>query len=265
MKFVPKVPKKTADISTGTKDWPTFLKHALSAVITIVAVYLVLGWTCDIVSLYIPDRYEARLFEWLKTGRQSKDTPESARARGMFDEMAARPELRKLPYQLFIMKSRKPNAFAFPGGGVGLTRGLVKEVKSDAGLALVIGHELGHHQHRDAMRGLGRSLLYQVAMSIFFGDSKSSSAAESMLKAAQAGYSRKRERRADEFGLKLVHDVFGHREGEFEFFEKLVKEGKDKSSKWNPFFQSHPYTPERIKYLKGLDKELQRKDRRKEG
>lgn len=252
MKFVPKIPRRTADISMGVKDWPTFLKGALSVGLSILFVYLVLGWTADVVSLYIPDRYEVRLFSWLKD-RPRKEKQELAQARRIFVEMVSQPGLRELPYRLFMVQSKAPNAFAFPGGGVGLTSGLLKEIKTDAGLALVIGHELGHHQHRDAMRGVGRALLLQIAMSIFFGDGANTSAAQVILKTAESRHSRKQERRADEFGLKLAHRTFGHQEGELAFFELLLKERNLKNSRWVSFMASHPYVGSRIKYLRELD------------
>ncbi|MFH2203978.1 MAG: M48 family metallopeptidase [Elusimicrobiota bacterium] len=256
MRFVPRIPRSTADLSRGIKDWPAFLKGALSIILSVAGIYLVLGWTSDITALYIPDRYEAKLFKWVAADKKKQDAPELVRARTLFQRLLVRSDLRELPYHLFLMKSKKPNAFAIPGGGVALTKGLVQEVESDAGLALVIGHELGHHQHRDALRGLGRMLLLQVAMSLCFGESRNIDAAQTILKAAEAGHSRARERRADEFGLRLAHATFGHQEGEFEFFERLVKEGKNGDSRWNAFFLSHPYMPDRIAYLKKLDAEL---------
>ncbi|MEE8424375.1 MAG: M48 family metallopeptidase [Elusimicrobiota bacterium] len=253
MKFVPKVPRRTAEISTGVKDWPTFLKSALSIGLSLLFVYLALGWTADIVSLYKPDRYEVRLFSWLKR-EPGKDEQELAQARRVFVEMVGQPGLRKLPYRLSMTKSKDPNAFAFPGGGVALTSGLLQEIRTDAGLALVIGHELGHHQHRDAMRGVGRGLLLQIAMSIFFGDGANTPAAQAILKTAESRHSRKQERRADEFGLKLAHSTFGHQEGELKFFEILLKEKKLKNSRWASFMASHPYVGSRIEHLKEIEK-----------
>ena len=45
------------------------------------------------------------------------------------------------------------NAVALPGGNIVVFAGLLKEIKSENELAMILGHELGHFAHRDHLRG----------------------------------------------------------------------------------------------------------------
>ena len=69
---------------------------------------------------------------------------------------------------------------------------------------------------------------------------------------AEAGHSRDQERDADEFGLRLVHDVFGHTDGAVEFFEHVFHEYEQGSLAWGALMASPPPSLERIKTLRRL-------------
>ncbi|PCI37129.1 MAG: hypothetical protein COB53_07470 [Elusimicrobia bacterium] len=253
MKFIPKIPRDTAEISTGSENWVSYLKGSLSIGLIILFAYLALGLTADLVSQCIPDRYEARFFAALKKV-SPEDKQALVQAQSIFDRMIVQPGLRDLPYHLFIIPSNDPNAFAYPGGGVGLTSGLLRETQTEGGLAFVIGHELGHHQNRDAMRSIGRAVLLGIVISIALGDSADDSAIDALLDVANARHSQTQEYRADLFGLTLAHDAFGHRNGELEFFEKLLEEEKGSHSVWASFAVSHPYAGLRLERLKEIEK-----------
>jgi len=254
MKFVPKELKETADISRGRNTWQSFLKNALGVVLAFVALYLVLGVLASLAARTIPDEWEAKLFSW-----QMEDEAQGggglARARSLFKTLVGSGGLRPLSYRLILLDIPQPNAFAMPGGLVGVTSGLLDEVTTETGLAMVLAHELGHHQGRHCLRRLGRSILFQVAISVLFGKS-GGSGAQAALSIAESGYSRRQERAADEFGLKLVHKTFGHSDGGLEFFEKIHEKYESDMARWSAFFASHPYTPDRIEYLRTLKKQL---------
>ncbi|PKL39638.1 MAG: peptidase M48 [Spirochaetae bacterium HGW-Spirochaetae-1] len=48
------------------------------------------------------------------------------------------------PYRVYMHESSSPNAFALPGGVIFVTRGLIKTLKSEAELAAILSHEMGH-------------------------------------------------------------------------------------------------------------------------
>src|SRR5438045_17036 len=63
---------------------------------------------------------------------------------GIARPMAVRSERPKLPWSFKVVDDASPNAFALPGGPVFVTRGLLTYLNSEAELATVLGHEMGH-------------------------------------------------------------------------------------------------------------------------
>ncbi|MCP3977824.1 MAG: M48 family metalloprotease [bacterium] len=250
MKFVPKRLERTADVSRGDTTWVSFLKNALSVVIVFALGYLALGLLADLLAHSIPDRWEARI--WGPTTLTPPETEEWDRARETFERLVAHGDLRDLPYELSMALTHDPNAFALPGGAVTLTKGLIESVESEAGLAFVLAHELGHHEQRHALRRIGRRLVFSVARGLLF-DANPTSVVDATLHLAESGYSRRQETEADEFGLRLVHEVYGDTQGCLEFFEQ-IEESPDE--RWVAFARSHPLTSERIDTLRRLQAEL---------
>ena len=152
----------------------------------------------------------------------------------------------------------KPNAFAFPGGGIGVTKGLLEALEREVEFAFVIGHELGHFHNRDHLRGLGRALGTSVCLSIIFGGTVGGDVMTSnTMFIINRKYSRDQEKAADRFGMKLVYDVYGKTEGVEKLFELLEK--KDKLPAWAYMLATHPKPGDRIadlkRYAEALEKE----------
>jgi len=249
VKFVPKRLEKTADISRGDTSWQSFVKNSLSAVIILALVYLALGLVADLLAHSIPDRWEVQLFDW--TDFDLVESSEMERAKEIFSHLLERAELRDLPYRLYVIPGDDPNAFAFPGGAVGVTSGLLKRIESETGLATVLGHELGHHQARHPLKAIGRALIFRLAMSLAFGGSQDS-LVKASLELAESRHSRRQETAADAFGLRLVHRVYGHTESSLEFFEQMRDEHGSDEHRWASFLRTHPLTEDRISDLRKL-------------
>jgi predicted Zn-dependent protease len=248
MRFVPKRLEKTADISRGDTSWQSFLKNVASVLIACIVGYLLLGALGELLARTIPDRWEARLFSSLESVSASGDLE---RAEKIFQRMLEVPGLRPLPYRLFLVPTSEPNAFAVAGGAVGLTQGLLDDVESDAGLALVLGHELGHHQGRHPLRRIGRVLVFSVARAMLFGG-QDTPLVDQSLALAESSYSRRQESEADAFGLRLVHEIYGQTEGSLEFFELIRAAQGNEELRWAAFVRSHPLTADRIAELRTL-------------
>jgi predicted Zn-dependent protease len=158
-----------------------------------------------------------------------------------------------------MIRRDEPNAYAIPGGGVGVTRGLLKNVESETGLAMVLGYELGHHQGRHPLKRIGHTLVFTVAEVVLFG-ADSSSVVEASLTMAELGYSRRQEREADAFGLNPVHEVYGHTDGSLEFFEKIQGELGTGDVRWTAFVRNHPLTSNRMENMRQLHARLETGD-----
>jgi beta-barrel assembly-enhancing protease len=165
---------------------------------------------------------------------------------------------RQLDYRVFEAKMDEPNAIAIPGGGIGVTPALLEVAKSDAGLAFVLAHELGHHQHRHILRRMGRGLLIGIVSAVVFGGD-GVQAVDAAHRFASASYSRGQEAAADEFALRLVHRKFDDTTKVLEFLEHMEQHS---SAALERLSGSHPLTKERISALKKLDLKLRSETRK---
>jgi len=182
-------------------------------------------------------------------------------------------QLRNLPYSLKYSPSADANAFATPGGGIILTKGFLNLVESSPGIAMVLGHEIGHIEHRDTLKTLGRSLLMVSIIGIFLGGD--STVASLVVGLMENSYSRDQESMADDFGFRLMYSALGEVKGAAEFFEKIEKHasqkvGKDKPQEVSSGFDgrllsllsTHPYTPDRVLAIRKLEAEVLSKSKK---
>lgn len=217
----------------------------------------------------IPDRYEAKFGEYFSPSHGDKVRPDrknslnfsrkeeesaNSRVHGIFARLLALKPRRRLNFNLNIVENKEPNTFAMPGGGVVVTRGLLTLVKGGTGLALVLGHELGHHAYRHVLRRTGRMVLVTLVKSLVFaGGSSDFELGENM---TELSFSRSDEIAADEYGLRLVHRAFGTTTGVTEFFTAIMKkqstDGSDDRSFGKELFQTHPFSEDRIRRLQKL-------------
>jgi predicted Zn-dependent protease len=93
--------------------------------------------------------------------------PDSAVQRyvsGLGKELAATTERPQLPWTFTVMDDPTVNAFALPGGFIFVTRGILTHMNSEAELATVVGHEIGHVTARHSVQQMTRGQLAQIGM-----------------------------------------------------------------------------------------------------
>jgi predicted Zn-dependent protease len=159
-------------------------------------------------------------------------------------------------FTIQLMDSDVPNAFITPGGHIFLTRDLFRYVDSENALAMVIAHEMAHQYHRHPIRTMGRHIVISMALMLFIGvdgsDWVSSILAESV-KLGLLAYSRDQERQADETGVRMLKDLYGHAGGSSSFFEHLHGKDELRQSGFSEYLSTHPNTDERLAYFQKLD------------
>jgi predicted Zn-dependent protease len=114
-----------------------------------------------------------------------------------------------LIYRFTILDSRDVNAFALPGGYIFITRGLMAYLNSEAELAAVLGHEIGHVTARHSVRQYSATQLTgigTVLASIFIPgmNQASNQLMQVMGTAFLRGYGREHELEADQLGAEYV-------------------------------------------------------------
>ncbi|MDQ6880689.1 MAG: M48 family metalloprotease [Pseudomonadota bacterium] len=178
----------------------------------------------------------------------------AARARGELT-----PELDdRFAWEVLLGKDRTINAFALPGGWLGLHLGLIGVTTSRDELASVLAHELSHVTQRHISRLVTQQsrqgpLLIGAMILGALAASKSPDAANAMIIGGQAvaaqsqlNFSRDMEREADRIGLGVMTQAGFRAQAFVSMFEKLQQAARLNDNGSFPYLRSHPMTSERI-------------------
>jgi predicted Zn-dependent protease len=149
------------------------------------------------------------------------------------------------------------NAFALPGGYIYVTRGALAMMNSEAELAAVLAHELGHVNARHGVHRLSKLLLFQIGLNV--GSALSDTFAE-ISGVASVGiqllflkYSRDDEREADSLGVEYARKGNYNPGAMVSFFSSLQKLGDLSGGRSLPgFLSTHPLTSERIQNVQAI-------------
>jgi predicted Zn-dependent protease len=165
---------------------------------------------------------------------------------------------RPLEHHFLVADMPEANAFALPGGWIYVSRGLLAIANSEAELANVIGHEIGHVAARHAAQRETRALGVGVLTALgalaagVAGGAQAAQAVGSLGQVAGAGliasYGRDQERQADEIGQQLAARSGWDPAGMAEFLATLERESKlQRGERLPSFLDSHPVTGERVR------------------
>jgi len=139
---------------------------------------------------------------------QEYENPElQALVKDIGTRLAESSERSHLIFRFTLLDSDQVNAFALPGGYIYITRGLLAYLNSEAELAGVLGHEIGHVTARHSVRQqAGSSLagLAGLAVAIKTGSRTALDAANILGAALISGYGRKMELEADSLGARYL-------------------------------------------------------------
>jgi Zn-dependent protease with chaperone function len=266
MKILYRQARATADISAGRGTaFAELWKLILSAVVLLVALYFLWGVVVDAVVSGISFETEAKIFKYLEPHQQETDDPAVGErlksAEAILKKLQSAPGVPQLPYRIVLIDQPAPNAFAIPGGSIGVTPGLFDALTEEIEIAFVIGHELGHFKHRDHLQGLGRAAGYSLMTAVLFDVGAGSKSFGDIIRfVMERTYSQEREKKADRFGLTLVHAVYGRVQGTDRLFKLLLDDHT--LPDWAYMFSSHPSPRSRILALKSYgDKLMQAKPR----
>jgi len=95
------------------------------------------------------------------------DNPElQAYVTGIGEDLAKNSHRNNLIYRFTVLDSKDVNAFALPGGYIYITRGLLAYLNSEAELAAVLGHEIGHVTARHSVRQYSATQLTNVGVTL---------------------------------------------------------------------------------------------------
>ncbi|MBF0309633.1 MAG: M48 family metalloprotease [Magnetococcales bacterium] len=171
-------------------------------------------------------------------------------------DIAAASHRPNLEYTFIPTNAVFYNAFAFPGGTVSVTRGMLNAFDNESQLAAVLGHEIGHicarHMsqrvaHEELSDFLFKALIYYITKD------KSSQEVSKIKFFAELGhlamvkkFSRDNEREADALAIDYMSKAGYNPIGAVELQEILLRNRKEDPTLLDFFFGTHPLDEERI-------------------
>ncbi len=160
--------------------------------------------------------------------------------------------------ELFLIRDGTLNAFALPGGFIGVHSGLIVAAQSESELASVIAHEIGHVTQRHIARMLARDRQASVVMlaSLVLAALAATSNPQAAMGVASLGstvaqqqmlgFSREAEREADRIGLDMLREGGYDANGMVAILGRLQQAGRLYENGAPDYLRSHPVTSERM-------------------
>lgn len=159
---------------------------------------------------------------------------------------------RPFKYHFTLIDSGEINAFAMPGGYIYVTRGILTQANSEAEVAGIMGHEVGHitarHHARQQVRAMGLSIGSMIA-TVFLGEAGIylQRYIDLLFTGVYQSFGRRAELQSDELGQEYAAAAGWDPRETTKFLKTLdrLDKGRDRSV-FHGFFSSHPETYERI-------------------
>jgi len=186
------------------------------------------------------------------------DTEVAAYINALGQRLLAHAEGVRQPFEFFVIQDPTINAFALPGGFIGIHSGLVLAARSESELAGVLAHEIAHVTQHHLARMFGQqgqaqmAALLGLAVAMLASRSHPDMAVGAALAGQAAGiqkqlnFSREFEREADRLGLELLERSGFDPRGMASFFERLLQFGRLYENNAPAYLRTHPLTTERI-------------------
>ncbi|MFM8881956.1 MAG: M48 family metalloprotease [Betaproteobacteria bacterium] len=161
-------------------------------------------------------------------------------------------------FEFFLVRDSSLNAFALPGGFIGVHAGLIAAAESESELAGVLAHEIGHVTQRHIARMLGKSrdagIAQMVGLVLAALAARSNPQAtpglialgQQMAQDQMLSFSRDAEREADRIGFDTLTRAGFDPQGMVSFFGRIQRASRVYESAAPAYLRTHPLTTERM-------------------
>lgn len=194
------------------------------------------------------------------TGRVVTDPEIQEYIQDVGQKLAAHAQDGAFQFQFFVVDDPAINAFALPGGYIGVHSGLILATRNESELAGVMAHEIAHVTQRHISRAIHAnqraSILSMAAMlgAILVGAATGSSdaiqggivGAQSLSAQQQINFTRENEYEADRVGVTVLATSGFDPYGMPSFFETLARQAGPSAAQVPEFLRTHPVTVNRI-------------------
>lgn len=222
---------------------------ALGLVVLISALWFAINAGARYALPLIPKEWDQTVGEYAMKSMVNEDNPcaDSQMTRWLEKVgpmLVAQVEGEAFPYRWHVIADETPNAFALPGGWVGVHTGLFKLAKRPEEVASVVAHEIIHAEQRHGMRRMLGALGTQLATALIFGGTDLALFADQGMRLLMLKHSREQEEEADRMGRVLMVDAGIDPEGMATMFEALGAQGPQAKG-LAAWFSTHPDTQAR--------------------
>jgi predicted Zn-dependent protease len=174
------------------------------------------------------------------------------------NRLAARSPDARQEFDFFLIRDGQINAFALPGGFIGINTGLILASQGESELASVVAHEVAHVTQRHIARMLDQqrqsnvtalaSMAAALLLSRVSGDAAQAAMAFGQASAIQSqlNFTRENERDADRVGLQILDQAGFDPHAMASFFERLQRATRIYEGGAPSYLRTHPLTFERI-------------------
>ena len=195
--------------------------------------------------------------ELLKQIRLVENSPVNDYVNRLGQSLASRSERRNIPWRFYVVNDKTINAFATLGGRVYVHTGLIAATTSEAQLASVIGHEIGHIVGRHGLENVKRAgsmktqgtVIGATILGAILGGQQGAEAGMALGSMVAGGFlmkhSREAEREADFLGLYNLKNANYNTGGMIEMFQMLQQVSKGGGGSLGSILASHPDPRER--------------------
>jgi beta-barrel assembly-enhancing protease len=162
-------------------------------------------------------------------------------------------------FTFFIVNDPSINAFAGPGGYVGMNTGLITTTSNEAELAAVLAHEITHVTQRHIARGIEKSsqgtwpTVGAIVAAVLMGGQMDTAVTAGAILGAAAGkmqhtinFTRRFEHEADRIGMRVLFDTGLNPLAMPAFFDRMQNRSLDYSDSRLKLLRTHPVTEDRI-------------------
>lgn len=189
----------------------------------------------------------------LKESKISTDKEMNERVRRVGQRIAAVSGRPDLPWEFNVIQDDTPNAFALPGGKVGVHTGLFKVAQNDDQLATVMAHEVGHAIARHSAERVSRQMALQLGLAGLGMTGSGAQLAQLAGSAATLGvvlpFSRKQEAEADHIGIIMMAKAGYDPRAAVALWQNFSKLGGERAPE---FLSTHPAPASRIQEIQAL-------------
>uniref|UniRef100_UPI00333E871C M48 family metalloprotease n=1 Tax=Castellaniella defragrans TaxID=75697 RepID=UPI00333E871C len=179
------------------------------------------------------------------------------------------PQVIEQRITVFPVRDPQINAFAMPGGYIGINSGLVIAAQSESELAAVLAHEIGHVMQRHIARGISQqsqgtgillASMVGALLAALAGQGDLAMGVATFGQAAaidnQLGFSRSAEQEADRAGLQMMRQAGFDPRGMVEMFRRLMNASRLNEGQGGGYASTHPLSIQRMSDIENRVREL---------